>query len=263
MEKIKQALEIARQNQSEPVSTEGRGSAGTSLEQIVYTHTRRLELDATYLERHRILVQPQEKGADAYNLLRTQVLQKMRVNHWQTLAITSPNEGAGKTVTAINLAISLAREVNQTVLLVDLDLRKPSVAKCLYSDQVAGIGEYLMDDVPLQELLINPNDIDRLVILPGSTPFLSSSEMLSSPKMVALAEELKSRYPSRLVLFDMPPVLACDDVLAFAPHFDAALLVIEESVTHKDDIERAIELLDPSNLLGTVLNKSSIGNKPY
>ncbi|MEM7565074.1 MAG: exopolysaccharide biosynthesis protein, partial [Pseudomonadota bacterium] len=83
------------------------------------------------------------------------------------------------------------------------------------------------------------------------------------PKMVALAEELKSRYPSRLVLFDMPPVLACDDVLAFSPHFDAALLVIEENVTHKDDIERAIELLDASNLLGTVLNKSAIGTKSY
>jgi Mrp family chromosome partitioning ATPase len=282
MERIKQALEIARQEREkqsgeaktaqtprQPATGSGSSQAAKSAaadkapREIVYTQTRTLELNPAHLEHHRVVSGSEATEDDAYKLLRTQVLQRMRVNNWQTLAITSPNEGAGKTLTAINLAMSLAREVNQTVLLVDLDLRQPKIRDYLTEEPLKGIGDYLMDDVPLPELLFNPKGIERLVILPGSISFRHSSEMLSSPKVVALAEELKTRYPSRLVLFDMPPMLACDDVLAFSPHFDAALLVIEENVTSKQDIARSMDLLEQTNLLGTVLNKATAADMRY
>jgi capsular exopolysaccharide synthesis family protein len=180
----------------------------------------------------------------------------MRVNGWKTLAITSPGEGNGKTITAINLAISLARDVKQTVLLVDLDLRRPSMASYFFEHAVPGLSDYITEDRPLSELLINPG-IERLVLLPGHHSFTHSSEVLSSPKMIELVQELKSRYEDRLILFDMPPVLAGDDVLAFLPYLDAVMLVIEEGRTTKDELSRAYDLLSDDKILGTVLNKSS------
>jgi capsular exopolysaccharide synthesis family protein len=187
----------------------------------------------------------------------------MRANNWQSLAITSPSEGCGKTLTAINLAISIAREVNQTVLLVDLDLRRPQIHRHFTDQDLPGISDYLVQDTPVANLLFNPKGVERLVVLPGHTSVSHSSEMLSSPKMVRLVEELKTRYPSRLVLLDMPPVLACDDVLAFSPHFDSLVLVAEEGGTVKETLARASVLLEKTEILGTVLNKSSAISSDY
>lgn len=97
------------------------------------------------------------------------------------------------------------------------------------------------------------------MILPGGAPLANSSELLSSPVMLRLVQEVKRRYPSRLVVFDMPSVLTSDDVLAFSPYLDAALLVVEEGKTLREDAARAAELLQAANhnLIGTVLNKSA------
>jgi protein-tyrosine kinase len=263
VERIKQALERARAQQEHAgPGRHARGATPRSHEKapveqkIVYTETRTLELDPDWLRRHRVISGPTDPIANHYGVLRTHVLQRMRANQWRSLAVTSPNEGAGKTLTAINLAISMAREANHTVLLVDLDLRRPSIHRCLWREKLPGISDHILDDRPLPELFVNPG-IERLVILPGHKSLTHSSEMLSSPKMVGLVDDLKNRYPSRLVIFDMPPVLVCDDVLAFSPYFDAALLVVAEGDTRKGDLQRSIELLDKTNLLGTVLNKSA------
>lgn len=226
------------------------------IRQIIYTQTRQLQTDPHYLKKQRVISGVNDPVEGPYKVLRTHVRQRMLANQWQTLAITSAHEGAGKTLTAVNLAISLAREVNQTVLLVDLDLRRHRVARYFTREPLPGISKYLFDDEPLSNLLFNPEGCDRLVVLPGDKPMEYSSEMLSSPKMVALAQELKTRYPSRIVLLDMPPILACDDVLAFSPYFDAALLVVEEGKTTKDEIKQSVELLHGTNLLGMALNKS-------
>jgi capsular exopolysaccharide synthesis family protein len=183
-------------------------------------------------------------------------------NQWNSLAITSPNEGCGKTLTSINLAINLAREVNHTVLLVDLDLRRPSIQSYFFEKKQPGISEYLDNDMELSEILFNPG-IERLVILPGNKPFANSSEMLSSPKMVQLVKELKNRYPNRIVIFDMPPLLLCDDVIAFLPYIDAIMMVVEEGGTRKDDLKRAYELVKNENMIGTVINKSKEKRQSY
>jgi capsular exopolysaccharide synthesis family protein len=188
-------------------------------------------------------------------MLRTQVLQRMNAHQWNALAITSPGSGQGKTLTAINLAISLAREVRHTVLLADFDLRNPSIHKYFDFAPRYGINDYLVYDTPLPEILLNPG-IERLVILPGRESLFNSSEMLASPKMTQLVTELKDRYPSRFVLFDLPPLLSADDALAFAPFVDSVLLILEEGKTKRDDVQRAVGLLHHTNIIGTVLNKS-------
>ncbi len=262
MERIKQALEKAREERLKAGGTAGTsgGTAGpvAAVSQIMYTHTRTEEVPLKFLREMRVITAVESGGfTDAYGILRTQVLQRLREKQWNALAVTSPEIGEGKTLTAINLAISLAREVDYTVLLVDADLRNPGVHTYFGIHPERGLSDYLLDDVPLAELLIHPSGIGRFVILPGGKPLENSSEMLNSPKMARLVDELKTRYSSRIVLFDLPPLLSTADTLAFSPYVDAALLVIEEGRTPAQEIERATKLLlQNTNLIGTVLNKS-------
>jgi capsular exopolysaccharide synthesis family protein len=192
---------------------------------------------------------------DAFKILSTHVSQKLRDRNWNTLAITSPNEHEGKTLVAVNLAISLAMELHQTALLVDADLRRPTVRSVFELAPGPGLSDHLISQVPIEQLLINPG-IEGLVILPGGAPLLNSSELLGGRQMTQLVKDLKERYRSRVVVFDLPPVLSAADVLAFAPQVDAALLVVEEGKTHVDDVVNAAEFLAGTTLLGTVLNKS-------
>jgi capsular exopolysaccharide synthesis family protein len=262
MEKIKQALERARDAKT---SMQNRGNYRTVVRQtpepdvtsrIVYTKTKSVEVSKDRLREKRVIVGDiNDSISDQYKVLRTHVLQRLKANQWNSLAITSPNEGCGKTLTSINLAISLAREVNHSVLLVDLDLRRPSIHSYFFNDNEPGLSEFLTEGKELSEILFNPG-MERLVILPGNKPFANSSEMLSSPKMVQLVEELKKRYPNRIVIFDMPPLLSCDDMIAFSPYIDAIMLIVEEGGTRKDELKRAYELIEKSNVIGTVLNKS-------
>jgi len=260
MEHIKEALEKARQERQirqggEPVTAQkptpqGSGSPGAS-------QTQSITIDETVLRENRI-VTGLEPGpfTEANNLLRTQVLQRFKENNWNVLAVTSPGEDEGKTLTAINLAISIAREVDYTVLLVDANLRHPWMLEHLGLAHRKGLSDHLTDDTPIAELLIKPSRVEHLVILPGGRPLVNSSEALNSPKMAQLVKDMKSRYHSRIIIFDLPPVLTSADALAFSPYVDAALLVIEEGVTQKHELEHAIELLSSTNIIGTVLNKA-------
>lgn len=263
MERIKQALEKARQERQKagavspgPSMSGSQGRARAS-EPLTYSQTRTVDVAMDLLHEKRIISgQEQNAFSDAYKVLRTQVLQRLRENKWNSLAVTSPGMNEGKTLTAINLAISLAMEVEFTVLLVDADLRHPSVHTYFGLDTEYGLSDYLTSDKPLAELLVHPAQIPGFVILPGGKPLINSSEMLSSPKMVHLVEELKARYPSRIILFDLPPLLSAADALAFSPYVDAALLILEEGKTQTQDIQNAVGLLHGTALIGTVLNKS-------
>lgn len=260
MERIKEALERARQERQQSGNAFGSTPAErgrTEPAQISYTQTRHVEVSDEFLRERRVIAgcEP-DSFTDAYGILRTQVLQRLRENNLNVLAVTSPGVDEGKTLTTINLAISLAMEVSYTVLLVDADLRHPSIHAYFGLEAGLGLSDYLVSDKPLAELLFHPTNIPRLVVLPGGQPLANSVEMLNSPKMSRLVEELKQRYPSRLVLFDLPPLLTTADAIAFSPYTDAALLVLEEAKTPIQDAQRAIELLKDTQLIGTVLNKS-------
>ena len=257
MERIKEALERARQERGN-APPPSRPAAPARAAEISYTQTRTTQIPNGVLRNRRVIAaMPDSAFADSYKLLRTQVLQRLNENDWNVLAVTSPGEDEGKTLTAINLAISLAMEVSYTVLLVDANLRHPSIHEQLGLPAGKGLSEYLLDDVPLPELLVHPENLEHVVILPGGRPVQNSAELLNSPKMAQLVEELKNRYPSRIVIFDLPPVLSAADALAFSPYVDAALLVLEEGKTAQEDAKRAVELLDCTNVLGTVLNKAN------
>jgi len=270
MERIKQALELARK---ERIKNGGRvtGSIAKpevtpqSVEEqnITYTSTRTVPMPIGELREKRIITEQQNSISDAYRILRTQVLQRLNEKNWNTLAITSPGSGAGKSLTAINLAISLAREVDNTVLLIDANLRSPKLDKYFDFHAEYGLSDYLLNDKPLGEMLVNPEGVSRFVVLPAGRAIANSSEMLSSPKMQRLVEEVKHRYPSRIVIFDLPPLLESSDTLAFIPNADATLVVIEEGATQESELKQAFELLQGTEVIGTVLNKAYTADKDY
>jgi len=265
MERIKEALDKARQERqtregtsAAPVPTP-TGKPRPDSRGIEYGQTETITVDDAVLRENRIVFGMESSPfTDSCNLLRTQILQRFKENNWSVLAVTSPGSGEGKTLTAINLAISIAREVDYTVLLVDANLKHPWMLEHFGLEERQGLSDYLTSDAPIQELLVKPSRIEHLVLLPGGQPLEHSAEMLSSPRMEQLVANMKSRYHSRIIIFDLPPVLSSADALAFSPYVDAALLVVEEGVTQKEDLEHAVDLLSSTNIVGTVLNKAEL-----
>lgn len=260
MEWFQAALDRYKQQepQSRPTARIGRvPSARTVPEQIVYTQTRSLQIPAAVLREKRI-VEGFDSGAfvDAFKILRTQVTHRVREKGWNVIGVTSPGNFEGKTLTAVNLAVSMAMDVTQSVLLVDANLQRPTIHEVFDLGPCGGLADYLLDDIPIERLLVHPG-IGRFVLLPGGRAVPHSAEALTSPKMIALVDEFKHRYPSRMIIIDLPPLLHTSDVLAFAPYIDALLLVVEEGRTQTEDLERALSLVkDSTPILGTVLNKS-------
>jgi exopolysaccharide/PEP-CTERM locus tyrosine autokinase len=263
LDRIADALERARESaapagviRSNRVTRLREESHEADPAEIRYTRTRTVQVAPAALREQRIVGGFEAGGyKDSYKILCTQILQRLRENGWNALAVTSPRGREGKTLTAINLAISLSQEVDQTVLLVDADLRTPGIHGYFDLPPGPGLSDFLISKTALADILVHPG-IERLVILPGGRPLANSSEMLGSQKMMALVQELKNRYPSRIVVFDLPPVLSAADALAFAPYVDAAVLVVEEGGTDLAEVQRAAEMLDSTRLIGTVLNKS-------
>jgi capsular exopolysaccharide synthesis family protein len=247
----------------QPMAPSASLSAELSSTGMRYRLTKVIDVpQAVLLEKRLIAAVPGHKNREAYRMLRTRVLQALRNNGWNSVAVTGPASGCGKTLTAINLAISLAAEVSSTVLLVDLDMRSPSVHQYFNYQPEQGLSDYLKTDMPLHQILFSPG-IERLVVLPGRETVVNSAETLRSPRMVALVNELKTRYPDRIVVFDLPPILAADDALAFAPYTESVLMVAEAGNTRKEDLQKAYDLLKGTPLLGTVLNRSESQSVGY
>lgn len=255
MDKLQSAMDRFKAQQATQTPRRSSASPDPAPPAIVYSRTRSIEIQEDVLRGHRLLTGHDSPFADVYKILRTQVLHRLRENGWNMLGVTSPRDGAGKTLTAINLAIATATELTQTVLLVDADLRAPQIHEEFGLEQGPGLTEFLVNGRPIEELLLYPG-LGRLVVLPGGRGTEQSAELLTSPRMTALGKELKHRYASRVVIFDLPPVLDRADVLAFSPQLDALLLVVEDGKTLEPDLQQAVQALKGSApILGTVLNK--------
>jgi capsular exopolysaccharide synthesis family protein len=234
------------------------------LSTLEYTQTQTVQVSREALREQRIIA-GMEAGPelDAYRILRTRVLQETDLNKWSVIAVTSPAPGVGKSINSVNLALSIAMDVSRTVMLVDADLRQPRLHRYFsLNKQHIGLADYLADDVPLEPCLVHP-DVGRVTLFPAGRPLRNSSEMLSSPKMQSLIQEMKHRYAERMVIFDLPPLLASDDALAFIRQVDAVLLVVEDGKTTSDELQRCAELMGDTPLIGTVLNKVHDKDKGY
>lgn len=271
MERIKEAVEKSRSQRlvqsrqpaaaahrrtSPPTPSFAAGGVMSGTDAVFeYVQTPVIELDPVLLERERIVAHQKTHPASwAFDVLRTQILQKMDQNGWRTLAVTSPTMESGKTVVAVNLAIAIAQQTNRTSLLVDFDLRRPRVANMLGLRGDVSLNQVLEGTAGVGQAMVNPG-FPRLVVLPTHHPMQGSAELLGSSKVEALVGELRSRYSDRVVVIDLPPVLAADDVMAILPRVDCVLLVVGNGASTRKEVEEAMNRLSKAQLLGVVLNK--------
>lgn len=225
---------------------------------------RSLALDPQTLEHGRIISHLNDEGARrAYKILRTRVLRRLQTNQWNAFAVTGVSPGEGKTLTAINLALALAQDINTWVFLIDLDLERPRIAEYLGIGGAGakGLSDYLDGRADLEDIAYSPGIVERLAVIPNFEHMPQSSELLTSPRMLELMQALEAETPRRIVIADMPPILAADHVLAFAPQVDGVLLVVGEGTTERDALRSAKEVLAEMNLVGVVLNRASERNE--
>ncbi|MBW1644908.1 MAG: AAA family ATPase [Deltaproteobacteria bacterium] len=279
MSKLKKALEKAKESREKVLEGEGPAAAGeaaaaagsqptatsapasdpgTGTSEVVnprYRQTRVVACDNQVLRRNRIVFDCQALAVgDQFKILRTRMMQQLVDMQGNSLMLTGPTAGCGTTLTAINLAFSVAQEIKRTVLLVDADLRQPTVLKYLGIEPEKGLADYLLGKADIAELLVNPG-FDKITLLPGGRPLANSTELLGTPRMEQLIQEMKSRYPDRFIIFDSSPLLTTADPLVFAKHIDGILLVVEAEKTSTREVRQAMELLADKPVLGTVLNK--------
>jgi protein-tyrosine kinase len=277
MEKIKDALEKAksrvaatddsvRNTPVEDLPTFDNSSEQvneTKINAINYTNTKTVELNSQHLEKNRIVAYNKSESATwIFDKLRTQILQKMQENNWKTIAVLSPTPASGKSFVSINLAISIANQPQKTAMLVDFDLRKPRVAKYLGLECDKSLNDYLEGRAELHEVLVNPG-LPHLVILPTAKPVSHPAEVLSSAKVNSLIQEISTRYESRIIIYDLPPILNADDALIMLKKVDCVLLIVGNGMVKETEIEEAMHHIPKDKLLGVVLNKAEVSVEDY
>lgn len=273
MEKIKEALQKAKNNAGETQKRAKRPSASQnittehvneeSLNNIRYVETRTVELNPVHLEKNRIVAfNKNEATTWVFDNLRTQVLQKMQEHNWRTIAIVSPTPTCGKTFLSINLAISIASQPQKTVMLVDFDLRRPKVAKYLGIESGLSLNDYLENKADIEDVLVNPS-LPRLVIIPTMRPVDKPAETLSSAKVNVLMDDISARYDSRVIIYDLPPILNADDSLIMLRKVDCVLLVVGNGLVKESEIEETMHHIPKDKLLGVVLNRAEVTLDTY
>jgi non-specific protein-tyrosine kinase len=260
--KLRQALDKAKKMREEapqqpPSADSPRSPAQPARDwkPPVYAESIMVELDERNLVRHRcVCIKPDAKETEFYKVLRTKIQFLTRHKGLNTLMVTSAREAEGKTLTCINLAMTFAKTFNQTVMLVDGDLRRQSVHRIMGYSSGVGLVDYLLQEKPLRDLVVWPG-IEQMTLISGGRIVSNSAELLSSPRMKALVEEMKTRYEDRYILFDSPPVLAGADAMALAAHVDCVLMVVEEGRTSMREVKEAIGMLPAEKVLGFVINR--------
>lgn len=228
-----------------------------------YEVSRTVRLDPGRLADNRcVAFIPNAADIECYRVLRTRIMHRTKAGGGVTIMVTSALPGEGKTLTAINLALTFARSFSQTSLLVDADLRRQQIREVLGFESGVGLADALLDGRPVSDLIVWPG-IEKLTVISGGKTISESSELLGSPGMARLVEDMKARYPDRYVFFDVPPVLAAADALAFAPLVDHILVVVQSGRTGMKEVRAALDLLPREKVLGLVLNRQAAGQESY
>jgi Mrp family chromosome partitioning ATPase len=257
VERLKEAIEKARQRRTEDnaappsvVATAGR----SVMQPADWSMLSSAPLDPAHLARQRVVAYGCEHAAYVtFDMLRTRLFKTCADNGWSRIAITSPTKGCGKSLVAMNLAFSVARS-NKRVLLVDLDLKNPSSHRYLGLPGSDGISRLLLSTEPVTQVAVRLTD--NFAACLGGQPLRNSAETLLAPQSVERLQALHQTLKPDVTLFDLPPMLSGDDVMAMQSSMDGLLLVAGAGQTTADDILECERLIDADNrLLGVVLNK--------
>jgi protein-tyrosine kinase len=197
-----------------------------------------------------------------FDMMRTKALRMMRENRWTTLGITSPTAGCGKTTVSLNLAFSFARQSDTRTVLMDLDLRRPAIAKHLGLSQPQSMASVLQGTRPASENFVRYGE--NLAIGTSARGIRSASEILQHSSTAKSLADLKAQFRADIIIYDLPPMLVNDDVMAFLPHVDCVLLVAAAERSRLDEIDKCEQdLAEQTNVLGVILNKCRYPGEEY
>ncbi len=230
---------------------------------ISYSKTKVQKVENNILKKGKVISHFHDTDKiDQIKTLRTQILNSLDKIHGNSFLVTSANPYEGKTFTSINLGVSIAQEMQRTVLIVDCDLKTHTkkhkqFAQDFFGLEITkGLSDYLLGNAEISDILLNPG-IERLVIVPAGTTLPNSAELLSSPKMTLLVDDFKNRYPSdRIIIYDCSALLAHTDSLVMTKYVDGILLVVEEKRTTTEQIKKAMELLKDKPVIGSIINRN-------
>jgi exopolysaccharide/PEP-CTERM locus tyrosine autokinase len=197
--------------------------------------------------------QPGSIVAEQFRKLRTYLFRPSLQNPPKTILVTSAFSGEGKSLIAINLAICIAIELQSHALLVDCDLRNPTLSRWFGLSESKGLSDYLLGKAELPDLLVK-TQVDKLSLLCGGSPQDNPVELIGSKKMQALVEELKLRYSDRYIILDSSPVLATTEPNVLDKLIDGIIFVIRAGETPRESVQQAIKLLQTDKIIGAVLN---------
>lgn len=253
MERIQSALAKARAARDRKMQSSNPGAAA-KVETGPWQDLAEVDLNARVLERNRIVAMHPGQSAASFDLMRTNLIRTLRSNNWSRVAITSPTQGCGKSTVALNLAFSLARMADTRVLLIEIDLRHPSILSILGLPQGQNFSGMLASGQ------IDFGQIRRcgpsLAIAASSKPMESPAELLSATRTADMIDEIEAKLRPDVILFDMSPMLANDDAISFLDQVDCGLIVAaadETTVTEVDLCGK--DLAKRTQVLGVVLNK--------
>lgn len=258
MEKLQAALEKAREKRGTgrpDVPTRDRlGNRGPEGPQAPrWEALTPFEVKARQLEKHRVVTREAGAKATPFDILRTKVLLQMRQNGWTRLAITSPMPKSGKTTTACNLALGFGRQRDLRSMLLDTDLRDPSVHKFFQATPDHSIGEVFSGEIDFADQAVRIGE--NVAVSMGRQPERDPTRLLLAEETAEVIDEIEARYKPDVMIFDLPSVLVNDDTRAFLKNVDCALIVIRANSTRYsqfDTCER--EIAEHTNVLGVALN---------
>jgi Mrp family chromosome partitioning ATPase len=221
------------------------------------------EPDRELLARNRIVSFADTDPAHAtFDMMRTKMLRMLRQNGWTSVAITSPTNGCGKTTLSLNLAFSLSHQPDVRTVLVDLDLRRPAVAKEIGLKKPQSMASVLQGTRPVAENFVRYGE--NLAIGTNATAVRGSSELLLNAATAQGVASLKAAFQPDVIIYDMPPMLMSDDAMAFLPHVDCVLLVAAAEKSRLDEVDKCEQdLAEQTNVLGVVLNKCRYTGADY
>ena len=257
MERIQSAIEKARAERQRPKGSRRSATSGLASPEArsdggVWSELRAFVPDGRHLEAQRVVTQGSGQWAAPFDVMRTKLLIQMRNNGWKRLAVTSPGSGCGKTTLTLNLAFSLARQAELRVMVVELDLHRPSMARILHVRPKHSLADVLSGEGEPDILRYGSN----LAFVLGSGPLGQSAELLNSPEAAKVLDALQARYQPDIVIFDMPPMLLTDDTIAFIDKVDCAILVGAAEKTTVAEIDVCEQdLAAHTKVVGVVLNK--------
>lgn len=228
--------------------------------------TRRIVLDLERLKKWGFVTSdaPRSKLADEFRVIKRPIIRNalgqgggVRLRNGNLIMVTSALPGEGKTFTSLNLALSIAMEYDNTVLLIDGDVAHPTIPGLLGAPHSPGLLDLLTrDDIEFGDALIRTN-IDKLTLLPAGSRQQRSTELLASEQMAALLRELASRYSDRIIIFDSPPLLATTEARVLATHMGQIVMVVSADSTSQHAVNQALATIESCEVVLMALNKAT------